>query len=93
MSVARVTVEAKATAEEGPRMSNATTSICPKCGNDTGIPIVYGLPGPDLMESAQRGEVMLGGCLVMDENPDWRCTDAGCGHEWKSAQVRAPKHL
>lgn len=28
------------------------------------VPIVFGLPGNELMEEAQRGEVVLGGCMV-----------------------------
>lgn len=28
------------------------------------MPIVYGLPGPDLFEAAERGEVRLGGCIM-----------------------------
>jgi hypothetical protein len=79
MSAAGATVEA--IPEEGHTMSKTTTRVCPKCGNDTGIPIAYGLPGRDLMDRAQRSEVALGGCLVMDDNPELRCTDE-CGHEW-----------
>lgn len=78
-SVASATVEA--IPEEGRTMSKSTASVCPKCGKDSGIPIAYGLPGRDLMDRAQRGEVALGGCLVMDDNPELRCTDE-CGHEW-----------
>ena len=63
-------------------MPHTTTAVCPKCGNDSGIPIAYGLPGIELMDAAQRGEVALGGCIVMPDNPDWRCTDAACGHAW-----------
>ena len=63
-------------------MSKTTTSACPKCGQATGVPIVYGLPGADLFASAERGEVALGGCLVMPDNPHWRCTDAACQHAW-----------
>jgi len=76
-------VEPEAVNEEGHTMSKTTTSACPKCGNATGIRIVYGLPGSDLMQSAQRGEVALGGCLVMDDNPSWLCSDAACGHKWR----------
>jgi hypothetical protein len=91
MSVAGATVEA--IPEEGHTMSKTTTRVCPKCGNDTGIPIVYGLPGPDLMDRAERGEVVLGGCLDMDDNPEWRCMAVGCGTEWKSKQTHTPQQL
>jgi len=37
------------------------------------VPIVYGLPGPELFERAERGEVILGGC--MPEPVRWGCGD------------------
>jgi len=33
------------------------------------IPIVYGLPGSELIERARRGEVSLGGCVIMPGQP------------------------
>jgi len=63
-------------------MSKTDNTTCPKCGQDTGIPIAYGMPDMELVEAAQRGEVALGGCLVMDDNPQWQCTDAACGFGW-----------
>jgi len=45
---------------------------CPKCHkNDMVIPIVYGFPGPELFEEAEKGLVKLGGCccsLSVDHN-------------------------
>ncbi len=40
--------------------------------NDQVVPIVYGLPGPGLMEKAESGKVMLGGCIV-NEKLKWYC--------------------
>jgi hypothetical protein len=37
------------------------------------VPIVHGYPGHDLMEAAERGEVVLGGCVVMPHQPRWKC--------------------
>jgi hypothetical protein len=56
-------------------------SSCPQCGGRRLIPIAYGLPGPELFEAAERGEVILGGCLVDDANPLWQCASCGarCG--------------
>jgi hypothetical protein len=28
------------------------------------VPIVYGMPGPELFEQAERGDVVLGGCVL-----------------------------
>jgi len=54
---------------------------CPACGA-AAVPIVYGLPGPDILHAAERGEVAIGGCVVggPDGDPCWACPD--CGHRW-----------
>ncbi len=39
---------------------------CQECGS-TAIPVVYGLPGRELFEAAERGEIRLGGCVM----PGW----------------------
>jgi len=57
-------------------------SRCPSCGLRHGVPILYGLPGPDAADAQQRGEVVLGGCIVAPDQPDRACT--ACGHQWKS---------
>lgn len=50
--------------------------VCPQCEGDL-IPIVYGYPGPELMEAAGRGELELGGCIVGDNDPQHRCKNCG----------------
>ena len=45
------------------------------CGHRRTIPVVYGMPGPDLMDRADRGEVVLGGCMVGP--PVRSCIDCG----------------
>lgn len=55
--------------------------LCPKCESSDVVPIVYGLPMPELEARAIRGEVALGGCIVFDGAPDSYC--ARCGHRWK----------
>jgi hypothetical protein len=38
------------------------------------VPLVFGLPSPDAFTAAARGELVLGGCLMLDEpTPDWAC--------------------
>lgn len=37
------------------------------------IPIVYGPPGFEVFEAADRGEARLGGCVVDGEEPHWAC--------------------
>lgn len=55
---------------------------CPVCGG-RGVPIVYGLPGVELAQAENRGKVLLGGCIPMDDNA--KCTR--CGATWKEADV------
>ena len=55
--------------------------ICPKCGSEEYIPIVYGRPNAELQEKAERGEVILGGCVVSPDSNLFRCKD--CGTDYK----------
>lgn len=45
---------------------------CPKCGHKL-IKIVYGMPDSKLMEKAKRREVILGGCEITGEMPEFHC--------------------
>lgn len=54
---------------------------CPKCGQVTGVRIIYGEPGPELSAAANRGDVELGGCCVTDSDPNFKCKT--CGHKWQ----------
>jgi hypothetical protein len=54
---------------------------CPDCGAGDVVPIVVGLPDPELMGAADAGEVVLAGCVVMPNQPDWFCRM--CRHEWQ----------
>jgi hypothetical protein len=58
---------------------------CPRCSSDEVLPIVYGLPGPELTEESLAGRVALGGCMVWPEAPDFRCVV--CGHEWRANEA------
>lgn len=52
---------------------------CPVCGAP-GVRIVYGMPGGELFEAANRGEVVLGGCVIGGDDPDFACRE---GHRWR----------
>lgn len=41
------------------------------------LPIVFGFPSFALFEAAERGEVVLGGCVVEAGDPTHRCTACG----------------
>ena len=49
---------------------------CPQCGCSL-TPIAYGYPGVEMFEAAERGEILLGGCVVVDGRPTSRCTSCG----------------
>lgn len=55
-------------------------SQCLECGSGEVIPIEYGLPGKEMSDRAERGEILLGGCVVSEDSPVWHCKD--CGHQW-----------
>lgn len=46
---------------------------CPNCNSDKVVCVVYGYPSSELMEAAMKGEVVLGGCIVADDNPSHKC--------------------
>lgn len=56
------------------------TQICPHCGVDAVIPILYGMPTPSAMEAAERGEKLLAGCLVEGDDPQLACRH--CASLW-----------
>ena len=51
---------------------------CPVCGADA-APIVYGYANSEMGERADRGEIVLGGCVVglPDGDPSWACLSCG----------------
>ena len=57
------------------------TAQCPACGAPA-LEIAYGFPTPNTFEAADRGELLLGGCLIDREDPTHGCIR---GHRWKIA--------
>jgi hypothetical protein len=53
---------------------------CPKCQSEDVARILFGYPSPEMFEGADRGDIVLGGCCVEVDDPDWHCKD--CEHEW-----------
>lgn len=54
--------------------------ICPKCKSKDVVEILYGMPSYEAIEAYERKEVILGGCLVTDNDPDYGCLC--CNHRW-----------
>ncbi len=53
---------------------------CPSCGGEL-LLIRYGELGVSMMEAARRGEIVLGGCIVSESDPDLEC--AACGEQFR----------
>jgi hypothetical protein len=62
--------------------------ICPQCQQKTGVKLVYGYPGDEMREQAERGEIALGGCCQPWGSPDRQCV--ACGHEWEIVRRVSP---
>ncbi len=61
-------------AERPPAAYVAKPISCRSCGvTGKPLPIVYGYPTPETFEAAQRGEVVLGGCVLTGDDPEWTC--------------------
>lgn len=58
---------------------------CAECGSDAVLPIVWGMPSPELQRQADEGWLVLGGCLVHGNglDPEWHCQR--CEHRWRSS--------
>jgi hypothetical protein len=48
---------------------------CPNCRAKAGVPVQYGLPTRAAAEAAARGELVLGGCVLTDDDPPRCCTN------------------
>jgi hypothetical protein len=57
---------------------------CSRCGSGRLVAIAYGYPGPEMMAAAERGEVLLGGCVVSAEMPLAGCADCS----WPRSESR-----
>ncbi|MFC8046455.1 hypothetical protein [Nocardia sp. NPDC057353] len=60
--------------------SEAVTEVsgppCPHCGAPM-TPILYGRPSREALARAERGEIVLGGCVIGPDAPRWSCPSEG----------------
>lgn len=59
-------------AETTEMKNEAGTDTCRACG-ELVLPVLYGMPDPEAMEASERGELMLGGCMVEDVGTSCPC--------------------
>jgi ADP-ribosyl-[dinitrogen reductase] hydrolase len=53
---------------------------CPHCGETVRpVPLVFGYPTPETFQAAEAGRVVLGGCIVSSDDPEWACPECGGG--------------
>jgi rubrerythrin len=54
---------------------------CPSCDAQSVARILYGYPAfsTELDEDLKTGMVVLGGCVITDDDPVWQCTACGQG--------------
>ncbi|ADI02375.1 hypothetical protein [Syntrophothermus lipocalidus] len=52
--------------------------VCPECGSNNVVPIVYGLPTWELRQKAEEGKIRLGGCCIYENSPRFACNDCNC---------------
>jgi hypothetical protein len=52
---------------------------CPKCGHSPVAEILWGMPASSekLDADLEAGRVTLGGCIVSDDDPAWKCKECG----------------
>lgn len=53
--------------------ANQKPARCPECGSRRIVDILYGYPALELLEAAGREEIVLGGCVIDDDMPQWQC--------------------
>jgi rubredoxin len=62
---------------------NPEDIACPSCTTPNPLEILYGLPSNEMQLAESEGAIALGGCIVGDDSPAYRCRD--CGHEFGEA--------
>ena len=55
-------------------------STCPTCKKAKLVPLIFGLPGMDLVEQEARHEIVLGGCVSGECPPELQCL--GCSAQF-----------
>ena len=68
------------TANTPDQVPSGDPTDCPNCGHLEPQRIAYGYPSPEMWESMERGEIVLGGCVISSESPAWHCRQ--CEHDW-----------
>lgn len=60
---------------------------CPKCESRKVVPIMYGYPSLETIEAYEKEKVILGGCIISDDQPDYGCLEYD--FRWSKAALPA----
>lgn len=62
------------------RRKSSDDPKCPECGSGNIAEILFGMPAFDkeLERALDEGRIVLGGCCITGEDPEWHCNDCGC---------------
>ena len=74
----------KVVATSEPAKTARRTRTCPRCGSRETVRIQYGMPAysDHLAADLEAHRVVLGGCMVWDDQPDLSCI--ACGLEFRA---------
>jgi hypothetical protein len=56
--------------------------VCPRCGKEDSVPLIYGLPSPHDQQLAEQGVIALGGCLMPMLGEETAFVCRACGLDW-----------
>jgi hypothetical protein len=56
--------------QRGTSGHDVTPRTCPVDGSRL-VPILYGMPTLEAFEAAERGELVIGGCVIIAGDPEW----------------------
>jgi len=61
---------------------NKPKPVCPECKSINVAWIFWGYPGnmKAIEEELDKSEIVLGGCVITDQDPKWECND--CLTRW-----------
>ena len=67
---------------DGHMTTQSPARACPACGSTDALRILYGYPTNEAFEASERGEFVLGGCVIGEESPDYECRGCGAPLPW-----------
>jgi len=69
-----------------PTQCTGTGLVCPECGCEAVIPVIYGMPAAITVAAEKEGRLRLGGIMMSEDSPDWVCRECGC--EWVDPECK-----